>query len=86
MGAKSVKKVWKMDIFIIVSVGIIFAILAVLIAIFTKKKIGKIFIYAILGFVIGLPIGYILAPFVLSFYWEMKAFQAGIRKMENGST
>lgn len=57
-----------MDIFVTASVGIIAAILAVLIAIFTKKKIGKIFIYAILGFVIGLPIGYVLAPFILSFY------------------
>jgi hypothetical protein len=57
-----------MDIFVIVCAGIIAAILAALVAIFKKKGIGKIFVYALLGFVIGLPIGYILAPFVLSFY------------------
>ena len=57
-----------MDIFVTVVAGIIVAIGAVLVAIFTKKKLGKIFIYAISGFVIGLPIGYILAPFILSFY------------------
>ncbi len=57
-----------MDIFIIVCTGIIVAILAALVAIFKKKGIGKILVYALLGFVIGLPIGYILAPFILSFY------------------
>ena len=57
-----------MDIFVTAVVAIIVAILAVLVAIFTKKKIGKIFIFAILGFVIGLPIGYFLAPFIVSFF------------------
>ena len=57
-----------MDIFIIVIAGIIAAIVAALIAIFKKRGIGKIVVYTLLGFVIGLPIGYILAPFILSFY------------------
>jgi hypothetical protein len=56
-----------MDIFIIVCAGIIFAILAALVAIFKKKGIRKILVYTLLGVVIGLPIGYILAPFILSF-------------------
>jgi predicted PurR-regulated permease PerM len=57
-----------MDIFVTVGAGIIAAILAALVAIFRKKGIGKILVYALLGFVIGLLIGYILAPFILSFY------------------
>ena len=58
----------QLQLYIIVVAGIIAAILAALIAIFKKRGIGKIFVYALLGFVIGLPIGYILAPFILSFY------------------
>jgi len=58
----------KMDVFVTAIVAIIIAIVAVLVAIFTKKKIGKIFIYAILGLIIGLPVGYILTPFVISFF------------------
>ncbi len=57
-----------MDIFVIVIAGLIAAIAAALVAIFKKKDIGKIFVYALLGFVIGLPIGYFLAPFIISFY------------------
>jgi hypothetical protein len=57
-----------MDIFIIVIAAIITAILAAAIAIVKKRGIGKIFVYILLGFVIGLPIGYLLAPFILSFY------------------
>ena len=57
-----------MDIFVIVTAGLVAAIAAALIAIFKKKDIGKIFVYALLGFAIGLPIGYVLAPFIISFY------------------
>ena len=56
-----------MDIFIIVCGGVILAIPAALVAIFRKKGIWKILVYALSGFVIGLPIGYILAPFILIF-------------------
>ncbi len=58
----------KMDIFVIVIAGLVIAIVSTLVAIIKKKGIGKIFVYALIGFVIGLPIGYILAPFIISFY------------------
>ena len=57
-----------MDIFFTVIVAFIVAIAALLFAIFTKKKLKKILMYALFGFIIGLPIGYLLAPFILSFY------------------
>ena len=57
-----------MDIFVIVIAGLVAAIAAALVAIIKKKGIKKIFIYALVGFIIGLPIGYILAPFIISFY------------------
>ena len=57
-----------MDIFVIVIAGLAIAIVAALVAIIKKKTIGKIFVYALIGFFIGLPIGYILAPFIISFY------------------
>ncbi len=57
-----------MDIFVIVIAGLVIAIVSTLVAIIKKKGIGKIFVYALIGFVIGLPIGYILAPFIISFY------------------
>ena len=57
-----------MDIFVTAIVAIIFGVIAVLIAIFTKKRIGKILIYALFGLLIGLPVGYFIAPFVISFY------------------
>jgi hypothetical protein len=57
-----------MDIFVIVIAGLLAAIGAALVAIIKKKGIKKIFIYALVGFIIGLPIGYILAPFIISFY------------------
>ena len=58
----------EMDIFVIVIAGLVAAIAAIPVAIIKKKDIGKIFVYALIGFVIGLPIGYILAPFIISFY------------------
>lgn len=58
----------KMDIFVIVIAGLVAAIASALVAIIKKKDIGKIFVYALLGFVIGLPFGYVLAPFIISFY------------------
>ena len=57
-----------MDIFVIVMAGLVASIAAALIAIFKKKDIRTIFVYASVGFVIGLPIGYLLAPFIISFY------------------
>ena len=57
-----------MDIFVIVMAGLVAAIAAALIAIFKKKDIRTIVVYAFVGFVTGLPIGYLLAPFIISFY------------------
>ena len=57
-----------MDIFVIVIAGLFAAIVTALVAVIKKKGIKKIFIYALVGFIIGLPIGYILAPFIISFY------------------
>jgi hypothetical protein len=57
-----------MDVFVIIIGGIVAAMVTALVAIFKKRGIWKIFVYAVLGFVIGLPIGYWLAPFIISFY------------------
>ena len=62
------KKGKAMDIIVTVIVAIIVAIIAVLIAAFKKKTIGKIFIYAALGLIIGLPFGYLLTPIIISFF------------------
>ena len=56
-----------MDLIVTAGVAIIFAIIAVLIAIITRKKIKKVFIYGFSGLIIGLPIGYFLAPMIISF-------------------
>jgi hypothetical protein len=57
-----------MDAMVIGVAAIIFAVIAAIIAIIKRKKIGKIFIYAGSGLIIGLIIGYILAPTVVSFF------------------
>jgi hypothetical protein len=57
-----------MDLFVTSIVAIIVAVIAVLIAIITRKRIGKILVYAFLGLVIGLPLGYILTPIIISFF------------------
>jgi hypothetical protein len=56
-----------MDLIVTAGVAIIFAIIAVLIAIITRKKIKKVFIYGFSGLIIGLPIGYFLSPVIISF-------------------
>ena len=58
----------KMDIFVTAIVAAVVVFIAVLIAIITRKRIGKIFVYAILGLFIGLPLGYILTPIIISFF------------------
>ena len=57
-----------MDIFITVIVAIVIAIVAALFAIFTKKKLKPVLLYTFWGIIIGLLIGYFLAPYILSFY------------------
>jgi len=56
-----------MDIIVTAGVAIISAIIAVLIALITRKKIKKVFIYGLSGLIIGLPVGYLLAPVIISF-------------------
>ena len=56
-----------MDLFVTAIVGIIVAVIAVLIAVIRKKKLWKMGIYAILGLIIGLPVGYFLTPIIISF-------------------
>jgi uncharacterized MnhB-related membrane protein len=57
-----------MDLMVTAVVGIIFAIIAVLIAIITRKKLKRVLIYGVLGLIIGLPVGYVLAPEIISFF------------------
>ncbi len=57
-----------MDAMVTGVVAILFAVIAALIALIKKKKIGKIFIFAGSGLIIGLLIGYIITPTVVSFF------------------
>jgi flagellar basal body-associated protein FliL len=67
-GHSNSKKGKNMDIIVTVAVAILIAIISVLFPIFTKKTIKKIFIFAILGLIIGLPVGYFLTPIIISFF------------------
>ena len=57
-----------MDAMVTGVVAILIAVIAALIALIKKKKIGKIFIFAGSGLIIGLLIGYIITPTVVSFF------------------
>ena len=57
-----------MDIMVIAIVAVIVSIIAVILAVIQRKKIGKILIYAVIGLMTGLPIGYFLAPIIISFF------------------
>jgi predicted PurR-regulated permease PerM len=56
-----------MDVMVIAVVAVVIAIIAALIALIKRKKIGKILKYAISGLIIGLLVGYFLAPTIISF-------------------
>jgi len=56
-----------MDLFVMVIAALMLAIIAALAAIFNKKSLRTIFAHAGIGLVVGLPLGYIIAPFILSF-------------------
>jgi uncharacterized membrane protein HdeD (DUF308 family) len=56
-----------MDIFVTLIVGILTCIIFTLVAVFTKKSKWKILIFGIIGLLIGILMGYLLAPFLLSF-------------------
>jgi len=57
-----------MDLMIIAVVAALAAIISTVIAIIIKKSKWKILLFAVVGIIIGLPLGYLIAPFVLSFY------------------
>jgi hypothetical protein len=57
-----------MDIMVTAIVAISVSIMSALIAVIKRKTIGKIFIYAALALIIGLPFGYFLTPIIISFY------------------
>ena len=57
-----------MDLMIIAVVAVLAAIISAVIAIIIKKSKWKILLFAVAGIIIGLPLGYLIAPFVLSFY------------------
>jgi len=57
-----------MDIMVTAVVAFSISIIAALIAVIKRKPLGKIVIYAVLALIVGLPIGYFLAPAIISFF------------------
>lgn len=57
-----------MDLMIMAAVAALAAIISAVIAIIIKKSKWKILLFAVAGIIIGLPLGYLIAPFILSFY------------------
>jgi len=57
-----------MDLFIMGFVALIAAVIGAVVAIITHQPKLKILTYAFVGLILGVPIGYALAPFVLSYY------------------
>jgi hypothetical protein len=49
-------------------VAVIFAIIAGLVALIRRKKIRRILLYGLMGLIIGLPVGHVITPFIISFY------------------
>jgi hypothetical protein len=62
------KKGKTMDIMVTAIVAVIISIIAVFIAVIKRRTIGKIFVYAAIGLIIGLPLGYFLTPIIISFF------------------
>jgi predicted PurR-regulated permease PerM len=57
-----------MDAMVTGIAAILFAVIAAVIALIKRKKIGKIFLFAFSGLIIGLVIGYIITPTIVSFF------------------
>ncbi len=57
-----------MDLLIVAGFAVLAAIVSALIAKFYKKPKMKILLFAAIGAIIGSPVGYFLAPVILSFY------------------
>ena len=56
-----------MDLFAMCIVGILIGILSAVAAAIMKKNKWQILLSGIVGLLIGTPIGYLLAPFIISF-------------------
>jgi hypothetical protein len=57
-----------MDLIVMAVVAVLFALIAVVIAMITRRKIRTLLIYAVSGLIIGFPIGYFIAPTIISFF------------------
>ena len=57
-----------MDMGITAIIAVLVTIISVVIAVIAKKSIGQILIFAVIGLIIGIPVGYFLAPFIISFF------------------
>ena len=57
-----------MDLFVIAIVALTLSIIAALAAVFNKKRLKTILGYAGIGMLAGLVAGYIIAPFIISFF------------------
>ena len=57
-----------MDLFIIGAIALLTAAIGALAAIITRRPLLRILTYTVIGLGLGIPIGYALAPFILSFY------------------
>ena len=57
-----------MDMMITAVVAVLATIIAIVIAVIAKKSKGKILLFAVIGLIIGIPVGYFLAPFIISFF------------------
>ena len=56
-----------MDLIVIAAVAILAGIVSAVIAIVRKKTIWKILCWGLSGIVVGSVLGYLIAPFVISF-------------------
>jgi hypothetical protein len=57
----------EMDMMITAVVAVLVTIISTLIAVITKKSLKKIVFFALIGLILGIPAGYFLAPFIISF-------------------
>jgi len=56
-----------MDVIVMAIVSLILGIIAALAAVFNKKRLKIIFAYAGGGLIAGLTLGYLIAPFIISY-------------------
>ncbi len=57
-----------MDLFIMGIAALLAAVIGAVVAVVTRQPKLKILTYAFIGLILGIPIGYVLAPVFLSFY------------------